>query len=90
MAAYQTNADANQNTGYIGELEASFGLDDFLNNFGASTSSAMSSMSARDWGNHTQSINFAGASSLSVKQVLLWGGVAALGFWLFKKIKKVG
>ena len=88
MASNQSNQDNNQHTGgYIGEIEASIGLDDFLNNFGAATSSAASSMSSRDWGVHNNTLNMGGASSLSIKQVLLWGGVALLGFWLIRKVR---
>lgn len=63
---------------------------DFLNNFGASTSSAMSSLSTGDWGKHTSNITINSGASLSLKQVVLWGGVAMLGFYLFKKIRKGG
>lgn len=62
---------------------------DFLNNLGAATSSAAASMSSRDWGSHNNTIEMGGASSLSIKQVLLWGGVALLGFWLIRKIREV-
>lgn len=40
------------------------------------------------WGVHYKNVvtgNESGA--LSIKQVLIWGGVAFLGWWLYRKIK---
>lgn len=61
---------------------------DFLNNLGAATSSAAASsgISTKDWGVHNTTINFSG-TSLNIKQVLLWGGVALLGWFLVRKIR---
>lgn len=62
---------------------------DFLNNLGAATSSAAASsgITTHDWGVHNPTINFSGSSSLNIKQVLLWGGVALLGWFLIRKIR---
>ncbi len=88
MAASSQDTEKNQNTGgYVGQVKSNIGLDDFLNNFGAATSSAASSLSSRDWGNHNNSINFGGGTSLNIKQVLLWGGVALLGWYIIRKIR---
>ena len=54
------------------------------------TAEATSSMYTRDWGIHNNTLDMGGGTSLSIKQVLLWGGVALLGFWVFKKIRKGG
>ena len=76
-------------TGLQGIKELAIIPSDFLNNFGAAPSSATSStgLSSHDWGVHNNTLNLGGASSLSIKQVLLWGGVAFFGFWLFRKIR---
>ena len=74
-------------TGFQGIKELAIIPSDFLNNFGASTSSASSVFSTHDWGVHNNTLEVGGASSLSIKQVLLWGGVALLGFWLVKRIR---
>ena len=63
---------------------------DFLNDLNSSTSSAMSGLTTGNWGSHTSSITFDGGTSLSLKKVLLWGGVAVLGFLVWRKIRKVG
>ena len=71
---------------------------DFLNNFGAgmfagfgsSSATASSGLSTGDWGKHTSNININSGASLSLKQGVLWGGVALLGFYLLKKIRKGG
>lgn len=73
-------------TGLQGIKELAIIPSDFLNNFGASTASSMASFASRDWGNHNNSINF-GGTSLSIKQVLIWGSVALVGFWLVRKIR---
>lgn len=65
-------------------LSASIG-DGFL---GKSDKSS-SSLYTGDWGNHETNINFGGAS-LDLKKVLLWGGVALAGWFLWKKIKGKG
>ena len=43
----------------------------------------------REKGNATRdnNIDFGGGTSLTVKQVLLWGGVALLGWYLIRKIR---
>ena len=81
-----TNADA---TGMQGIDELTIIPSDFLNNLGAATSSAIatSALSSHDWGVHSHTINFSGGSDLSIKQVMLWGGVALLGWYLIKKIR---
>ena len=90
MASSQANNDQNQNVGgNVGELEASFGLDDFLNNIGAATSTATSGMSAGNWGNHTANIEMGGSASLSFKQVALFGGLALFAWFIVRKIKGV-
>ena len=66
-------------------------LKDFLNDFNASsstaTSAATSALSSGDWGVHNHNIDFSGGASLSIKQVLLWGGVALLGWYVVRKIR---
>ena len=74
-------------TGLQGIKELAIIPSDFLNSFGASTSSAASSFSTGNWGTHSNTIDMGGATSLSIKQVLLWGGVGLLGFWLVRKIR---
>lgn len=42
-----------------------------------------------DWGNHKTNIDF-GGTSLSLKQVLIWGGVALVGWFVWRKLKMKG
>lgn len=65
-------------------LSASVG-DGFL---GKSDKSS-SSLYTGDWGNHETNISF-GGMSLDLKKVLLWGGVALAGWYLWKKVKRKG
>lgn len=62
-------------------------LNNFLAGFGASSATSSAALSSRDWGVHNNTLDMGGGSSLSIKQVLLWGGVALLGYWLVKKIR---
>ncbi|MCM1323839.1 MAG: hypothetical protein NC218_06725 [Acetobacter sp.] len=98
MASSQNNADNNQNTGgYVGEVEASFGLDDFLNpsnflnNFGAglgsSSATANSGLSTGNWGVHSSNIQI-DSPTLGFGKILMIGGVVLVGYWLFKKIAR--
>ncbi len=92
------NTDSNQNTGgYVGEVEASFGLSDFLNpsnflnnfmsGFGSSSATANSGLSAGDWGNHTSSIQI-DSPTMSLSKIVMVCGVVLAGYWLFKKIAR--
>lgn len=90
----QQNQDQNANSGgAIGELEsnASFGLTDFFNNFGASTSSATSSASGLgtfDIGAKT--VNSGRTTSIAnggigTAKMLLLVSVCIAGFIAYKK-----
>ena len=61
---------------------------DFLKDMFNSTSSAASGLSSHDWGVHNNTINMGSSTSLSIKQVLLWGGIALLGWFLVRKIRR--
>lgn len=87
MSSNQTSSDQNQNVGSVaGEIKASLGLDDVLNNFGASISSASSGLTTGNWGSGSNTLNMGGGDSLSFKQVALFGGLAIFGWLLIKKI----
>lgn len=64
-------------------------LKDLLNDINASTSTALASagLSVGDWGTHNNTIDFGAGSSLTIKQVLLWGGLGLLGWFLVRKIR---
>lgn len=80
-------AEAASATGFQGIKELTIIPSDFLNNLNASTSSASASLSTGDWGVHNNSINMGSGLNLSIKNVLLWGGVALLGWYLIRKIR---
>ncbi len=87
MSSNQTSSDQNQNVGSVaGEIKASLGLDDVLNNFGASTSSASSGLTTGNWGSGSNTLNMGSDDSLSFKQIALFGGLAVLGWFLIRKI----
>lgn len=87
MSSNQTSSDQNQNVGSVaGEIKASLGLDDVLNNLGTSTSSASSGLTTGNWGSGSNTLNMGGGDSLSFKQVALFGGLAIFGWLLIKKI----
>ena len=83
-------SDANA-AGLQGIKELNIIPSDFLNNLNQSNSSAATSASAslsvRDWGVHNNNIDFAGGTSLNIKQVLLWGGIGLFGWWIIRKIR---
>lgn len=80
-------SDTASATGFQGIDELTIVPTDFLNELNKSTSSAAASMTAGDWGTHNNTIDLGGGSSLSIKQALLWGGVALLGWFLIRKIR---
>ena len=66
-------------------------MKDLFNNLNASTSAATAAATAalttNDWGVHNHNIDLSGGASLNIKQVLLWGGVGLLGWYLIRKIR---
>lgn len=95
--ASQSNSDQNMNTGYVGEIEASIGLSDFLNpsdflnNFGASTSSATSSATGYgtfNVGDKNVSSGSSSAGKLGTAKTITIAGLCLVGWLIYKKWSK--
>ena len=93
--ASQSNSDQNMNSGYVGEIEASVGLSDFLNpsnflnNFGASTATSSASGTASlTIGDKSVASGSAVAGKLGTAKTLAIVGLCVAGWLIYRKVGK--
>ena len=90
--ASQSNSDQNMNSGYVGEIEASVGLSDFLNpsdflnNWGASSATSSASGTASlTIGDKSVASGNATAGKLGTVKTLAIVGLCVAGWLIYRK-----